>query len=224
MVRQSAEVETHASTPKRSYLRYAAGVAVLAVAIPIGLWWQSSSAPTGSGAVVPVRSIAVLPLQNLSRDPEQEFFSDGMTEALITSLAQLNSIDVISRTSVMRFKGTTKSVPEIGRELGVDAIVEGSVQRAGGRVRISAQLVRATTATNLWARDFDRDATDVLGLQADVARAIAQEIRLEAFDQRVGFVRWANVDPAFDGVRSDPRFEALVSRLHLPQTSGLARP
>jgi len=179
MVRQSAEVETHASTPKRSYLRYAAGVAVLAVAIPIGLWWQSSSAPTGSGAVVPVRSIAVLPLQNLSRDPEQEFFSDGMTEALITSLAQLNSIDVISRTSVMRFKGTTKSVPEIGRELGVDAIVEGSVQRAGGRVRISAQLVRATTATNLWARDFDRDATDVLGLQADVARAIAQEIRLE---------------------------------------------
>jgi TolB-like protein len=98
-----------------------------------------------------------------------------MTEALITSLAQLNSIDVISRTSVMRFKGTTKSVPEIGRELGVDAIVEGSVQRAGGRVRISAQLVRATTATNLWARDFDRDATDVLGLQADVARDRARD-------------------------------------------------
>src|SRR5262245_25912847 len=84
-----------------------------------------------------------------------------------------------SRTSVMRFKGTTKSVPEIGRELGVDAIVEGSVQRAGGRVRISAQLVRAATATNLWAQDFDREATDVLALQADVARTIAQQIRVQ---------------------------------------------
>jgi TolB-like protein/tetratricopeptide (TPR) repeat protein len=179
LVRQSAEIETSVPTRKRPYLAYAAAAVVLAAAVSIGLWWRSANTPGGGAGVAPVRSIAVLPLQNLSRDPDQEFFSDGMTEALISSLAQLNSIDVISRTSVMRFKGTTKGAPEIGRELGVDAIVEGSVQRAGGRVRISAQLVRAATATNLWARDFDRDATDVLGLQADVARAIAQQIRLE---------------------------------------------
>jgi eukaryotic-like serine/threonine-protein kinase len=178
LVRQSAEVEAPITARKRSYLPYAGAAIVILAALVAGLWWRSASRPSAAG-FAPIRSIAVLPLQNLSRDPDQEFFSDGTTEALISSLAQLRSIDVISRTSVMRFKGTTKSVPDIGRELGVDAIVEGSVQRAGGRVRISAQLVRAATDTHLWAQDFDRDATDVLGLQAEVARTIAQQIKVE---------------------------------------------
>ena len=124
-----------------------------------------------------IRSVAVLPLQNLSRDPDQEFFSDGTTEALISNLAQIHDLDVISRTSAMRYKGTTKTVPEIGRELGVDAIVEGSVQRVGGRVRITAQLIRASTDTHLWASEYERDAADVLKLEAEVARTIAQEIQ-----------------------------------------------
>ena len=124
-----------------------------------------------------IRSLAVLPLQNLSRDPDQEFFSDGTTEALICNLAQIRSLDIISRTSIMRYKGTTKTIREIGRELGVDAIVEGSVQRVGGRVRITAQLIRASTDTHLWANEYQRDAADVLKLEADVARTIAQEIQ-----------------------------------------------
>ena len=100
-----------------------------------------------------------------------------MTAALISSLAQIHSLKVTSRTSIMRFKGTTKTLPEIGGELGVDAILVGSVQRAGGRVRISAQVIRASTDTHLWAKEFDRDITDVLALEADVARAIAEEIK-----------------------------------------------
>jgi eukaryotic-like serine/threonine-protein kinase len=124
-----------------------------------------------------IRSLAVLPLQNLSRDPDQEFFSDGTTEALIGNLAQIRSLDVISRTSVMRYKGTTKTIPEIGRELEVDAIVEGSVQRVEGRVRITARLIRASTDTHLWASEYERDAADVLKLEAEVARVIAQEIQ-----------------------------------------------
>jgi len=124
-----------------------------------------------------IRSLAVLPLQNLSRDPDQEFFSDGTTEALICSLAQIRSLDIISRTSVMRYKGTTKTIPEIGRELGVDAVIEGSVQRVGSQVRITAQLIRASTDTHLWAGEYERDAADVLKLEAEIARTIAREIQ-----------------------------------------------
>jgi serine/threonine protein kinase len=124
-----------------------------------------------------IRSLAVLPLQNLSRDPDQEFFSDGTTEALICNLAQIRALEVISRSSIMRYKGTTKTVPEIGRELDMDAVVEGSVQRVGGRVRITAQLIRASTDKHLWAGEYERDAADVLKLEAEVARTIAQEIQ-----------------------------------------------
>ena len=132
------------------------------------------AAPAGSAARI--RSVAVLPMQNLSRDPGQEFLADGTTEALISSLAQIHDLDVISRTSSMRYKGTAKTMREIGRELGVDALVEGSVQRVGRRVRITAKLIRASTDKHLWAREYDRDAADVLKLEAEIARTIAQEI------------------------------------------------
>ncbi len=126
-----------------------------------------------------IRSLAVLPLSNLSRDPEQDYFADGMTEALIAELAQVRALRVISRTSAMHYKGTTKTVPEIARELEVDAIVEGSVMRVEDAVRINAQLVLAASDQHLWARSYERDLRDVLTLQSEVARAIAEEIQVE---------------------------------------------
>ena len=126
-----------------------------------------------------IRSIAVLPFQNLSGDPSQEYFSDGMTDILITNLAQIHALNVTSRTSAMQFKSTKQTIPEIGRVLGVDAIVESSVQRSGNRVRIAAQLIRASTDTHLWAKEFNGSASDLLELQSDVARSIAEEIRVQ---------------------------------------------
>ena len=98
-----------------------------------------------------IQSLAVLPIDNLSRDPEQDYFADGMTEELITDLAKIGSLRVISRTSAMQYKGTRRSLPEIGRALNVDAVVEGSVERSGNRVRITAQLIEAPTDRHLWA-------------------------------------------------------------------------
>ena len=123
-----------------------------------------------------IRSIAVLPLVNLSSDPAQEYFSDGMTDELITELAKFGNLRVISHTSVERYKQTKTSLPEIARELGVDAVVEGRVMRAGDRVRISAQLIDAHSDQHLWAQSYDRDLRDVLSLQAEVAQRIASQI------------------------------------------------
>jgi len=123
-----------------------------------------------------IRSVAVLPLQNLSGDPGQEYFSDGMTEELITELSRIKGLRVISRTTVMNYKGSKKPLPEIARELNVDAIVEGSVLRSGNRVRITAQLIYAPSDTNLWAEAYDRDVRDVLTLQTNVATDVAQEV------------------------------------------------
>ena len=131
-----------------------------------------------ASARVPIRSLAVLPLANLTGDPAQEYFSDGMTDALITNLASLPALRVISRQSVMRYKGSTKPLPEIARELGVEGVVEGSVVRSGGRVRITAQLVHAPTDRHLWARSYERRLEDVLALQGELSRAIAEEVRL----------------------------------------------
>jgi TolB-like protein/DNA-binding winged helix-turn-helix (wHTH) protein/tetratricopeptide (TPR) repeat protein len=131
----------------------------------------------GAG-VAPIHSIAVLPLENLSGDPGQDYFADGMTDALITDLAQGSNLKVISRTSAMQYKGAHKALPEIARELDVDAVVEGTVSRSGNRVRITAQLLAARTDRHLWAQSYERELTDVFGLQDDVARDIAQEIRV----------------------------------------------
>jgi TolB-like protein len=120
----------------------------------------------------------VLPLANLSRDPEQEYFADGMTDELIAQLAQIRALRVISRTSAMRYKGTNKSMPEIARDLNVDTVVEGSVLRSGDRVRITAQLIHGPSDRHLWAQSFERDFRDVLSLQGEVARAIAHEIQI----------------------------------------------
>ena len=137
----------------------------------------------GKGDGPSIRSIAVLPLQNLSGDPSQDYFADAMTEELITELSRIRALRVISRTSVMRFKQTNKSLPEIARELGVDGIVEGSVVRSGDRVRITAQLIHAVKDANVWAKTYDRDMQDVLELESTVASAIAREINVELTPQ-----------------------------------------
>src|SRR5450432_3740239 len=123
-----------------------------------------------------VRSIAVLPLLNLSSDPAQQLFADGITDELITNLAQIGSLRVISHTSAMAYLGTHKSAPEIARELGVDALVEGSVARSGNRVRITAQLIYAASDRHLWAHTFDLEMSDVLTVQGEVAREIAASV------------------------------------------------
>ncbi len=141
-----------------------------------GVAEAASSRDDGGGAV---RMIAVLPLANLSGDPAQEFFSDGMTEALITSLAQIGALRVISRTSAMRYKGATQTLPEIGRELGVDAVLEGSVLKAGDRVRITVRLSDTARDHLLWAHSYESEVGDILSLQSDVARHVASEVQVQ---------------------------------------------
>ena len=124
-----------------------------------------------------IRSVAVLPLEDLSGVPEQEYFADGLTDSLITALAKIGGLRVISRTSIMQYKHAPKTLPQIARELSVDAIVEGSVRRDGDRVRITAELIEARTDQHLWTESYDRDLRDILNLQMQVAAAIASEIR-----------------------------------------------
>jgi TolB-like protein/DNA-binding winged helix-turn-helix (wHTH) protein/Tfp pilus assembly protein PilF len=149
----------------------AAAVAALALA------WQASR---HSREGVPIiRSIAVLPLADVSEKAEEEYFADGMTDALITDLAAVRSLRVISRQSVMRYKASRKPLAEIGRELGVEAVIEGTVLRSGERVRVTAQLVHAASDRHLWARSYERDIGDVVALQGELARAIVREVRAE---------------------------------------------
>jgi TolB-like protein/DNA-binding winged helix-turn-helix (wHTH) protein len=141
-----------------------------------------------------IRSLAVLPLQNLSADREQEYFSDGLTDALITDLAQIRSLEVISRTSSMQYKGTKKSMAEVARELKVDGVVEGTVQRSGDRVRITAQLIDATNDRHLWAQSFERSPSDVIQLQDDIAQSISAAIATVAQPERARLHRKRPVD------------------------------
>jgi serine/threonine-protein kinase len=125
-----------------------------------------------------IRCLAVLPLANLSGDASQDYFADGMTEALIANLSKIRALKVISRTSIMQYKAAKKPLPQIARELGADGILEGSVQRSGGRVLVTAQLIHAASDTHLWANTFERNVQDVLVLQSDVATTVASEIKV----------------------------------------------
>jgi TolB-like protein len=143
-----------------------------------------------------IRSLAVLPLENLSRDAEQEYFAEGLTEALITTLAKIGELRVVSRTSVMVYKGVRKPLREIARELDVDAVVEGTVFRAGRRIRITAQLINAPKETHLWAESYERHLRDVLALQSEVAQAIAREVQVKLTPQeQAHFAQVKPVDP-----------------------------
>ncbi len=151
------------------------GMLIIAVLVSARFFRQTSTpAPKTE-----IQSLAVLPLENLSGDPSQDYFADGMTEALLTDLAKVSAIRVMSPSSVMRYKSARKQLPEIGRELNVDAVLTGSVVRSGERVRITLQLVHAATARNLWADSYERDLRDVLALQREIARDIVGAVRIE---------------------------------------------
>lgn len=155
--------------------RPATAAAVSAALRAIG----SGTSEPAAAAAKKISAIAVLPLRNVSRDPAQEYFADGMTEAIISDLARIRALRVISYTSAMRFKGVEKSLPEIARELNVDAVLEGSALLVGNRVRVSVQLVSARADETLWADRYDRELTDVLTLQSDVAASVAREIAIQ---------------------------------------------
>jgi TolB-like protein/DNA-binding winged helix-turn-helix (wHTH) protein/tetratricopeptide (TPR) repeat protein len=154
----------------------------------------------GNPTTARIQSLAVLPLENLSGDASQDYFAEGMTESLITDLARIGALRVISRPSVMQYQGVRKSLPEIGRELNVDAVLVGSVVRSGERVRINVQLIHAATDRSLWAESYDRDLRDVLALQKEVTQDIVGEIRIKLTPQeqvQFGSVRPVNPE-AYD--------------------------
>jgi TolB-like protein/DNA-binding winged helix-turn-helix (wHTH) protein len=165
---------------RRSWLLAAAAVCLVGIA----LWgWRQSRNRQPTSAVSAVRSLAVLPLENLSGDPSQEYFADGMTEEIIGRLSMIHDLRVISRTSVMHLKNTQFSVPEIAKALGVDAIIEGSVMREGSRIRVHAQLIRGATDEHIWAKSYDRELGETLGLEGEVSQAIAHEVGIKLTPQ-----------------------------------------
>lgn len=172
--------------------------AVLTALVIGGVMTARRRAGTVEGQPVHIRSIAVLPLTNLSGDPTQEYFADGMTEALITELAKIGQLRIISRASIMQYKHARKTSPEIARELKVDAVVQGSVFRSNDRVRITAQLIRAESDEHIWAESYERDLRDVLALQGEVARGIVNEIKinLSPQQQQSGVTNTRVINPA----------------------------
>jgi serine/threonine protein kinase/tetratricopeptide (TPR) repeat protein len=183
----------------------AAIIAALAIVLVLNVGglrsriWPGSGA--GSVATLPkIQSLAVLPLENLSGDPKQDYFADGMTEELITDLSKVGALKVISRTAMMRYKGTKKSLPEIAKELNVDAVIEGSVLREGERVRITAHLINAATQQDLWADSYERDMSSVLALQGEIASTVAGKVQVALTpDERSKLASTRTVNPqAYD--------------------------
>ena len=171
-------------------------VACLAVLIGLNVGGVRDRLLHRAAGPSPIKSLAVLPLENLSGDKEQEYFADGMTEELITNLAKISALKVISRTSVMLYKGSKKPLPQIAKELNVDALIEGSVLREGGQVRITAQLIQASTDQHIWAESYQRDLRGVLALQGEIASAIADKVRAAVTPQESERLKAARqVDP-----------------------------
>jgi TolB-like protein/DNA-binding winged helix-turn-helix (wHTH) protein/Tfp pilus assembly protein PilF len=199
--RQSEDAARKAALRRRIALGAAILIAIAALLFAFNLVGLRDRVVRAARAVgeppLRIQSVAVLPLENLSHDPEQEYFADGMTDELITSLAKIGSLHVISRNSVMLYKRQRKPTPQIARELNVDAVVEGTVLRAGNRVRITAQLIQANPEKHLWAESYERDLGDVLALQSEVAGAIANEIQIKVTSQeqaRLASARPVNPD------------------------------
>ena len=167
-----------------------AACVLIALAV-LGTWYLRSGM-----AARPIESLAVLPVKNFSGDPSQEFFADGMTDALIAGLSQIKAVKVISRTSAMHYKGTSETMPQIARELNVDGIVEVSITRSADRLRLTAQLIDARQDRHLWANSYERNVSDVLALQSDLVQAIAAEIRVQITPQETARLKTARrVDP-----------------------------
>jgi TolB-like protein/DNA-binding winged helix-turn-helix (wHTH) protein/Flp pilus assembly protein TadD len=182
---KSADETAFVASPMRPLRRVwlIAAAGGLVAAVLLGFAFAGRNGLFVRGSPVRIQSIAVLPLENLSGDPAQDYLADGMTDALTTELARLSALRVVSRTSTKRYKGTSKSSPEIARELQVDAIVEGAVIRSGDRVRIDAQLIQASSDRHLWAKGYERKLGDVVALQGELAQAIADEIHIRVTPQ-----------------------------------------
>lgn len=174
-----APVSSGAHSPVGRWNRPAALAIPVTALLALIVWGASSLHSRRSRDIPRISSLAVLPLENLSGDPNQDYFSDGMTDELITDLARLPGVRVISRTSTVQYKRTNKTMPQIARELNVEGVVEGTVVRLGDRVRIRTQLIYAPADRHIWAEAYERDLKDVLALQADLAQEIARKIRLE---------------------------------------------
>ena len=186
-------------------------------AVSFGLSLQGWHGRLLGGRAKPnIQALAVLPLANLSGDPEEEYFADGMTEALITELGRISSPRVISRQSVMRYKNTKKGLPEIARELNVDAVLEGTVERFGDRVRVTVRLDQVAPESQLWANQYTRDIRDVLRLQDEITRTVTDEIRVKLKPQE--YARLADSRPV-DPEAQDDYFRALHARNKLAVTT-----
>jgi TolB-like protein/DNA-binding winged helix-turn-helix (wHTH) protein len=171
--------------------------ALLLLGVVLWAVWYRIAWATKPRITTSFHSIAVLPLENLSGDPSQEYFADGITDALITQLAKLHGLRVISRTSIMQYKSLRKPLPDIARDLSVDAVVEGSVSRSGNRVRVTAQLVDAHADRHLWAEEYDRDLREILSLQSELARDIAEKVRANiSSEEQLLMARTGTVEPA----------------------------
>ena len=180
------------------YILVFPGIAALAVTITLAIGWEPLHKRFWSTSNKhPIESLAVLPLHNLSQDPEQEYFSEGMTDELITDLAKIARLRVISHTSVNRYKETKRPLPEIAQELGVDAVIEGTVLRSGDRVRITAQLIDARTDRHLWAESYERSVKDIFALQGEVAKQIATQVGINlTTGEQARLANIPAVDPA----------------------------
>jgi TolB-like protein/DNA-binding winged helix-turn-helix (wHTH) protein len=182
----------HALRPPRPwYSRKSASIPIFLLSVAIlvlllGRYTGKARSELSRNSRPRIQSLVVLPMDNLSADPEQDYFAEGIADALTTDLAQIGGVQVISRTSAVQAKARKWSLPEIGRALNVDAVVEGTVSQAGDRVRITAQLIHAQTDKHLWARSYERNLSDVLALQDEVARDIAQEIQQQINPERQG--------------------------------------
>jgi len=194
-VSQIPSVQQPAATPRLWLARYSP-LAALLVMVVAALAFGIARGRVTPSARPDITSLVVLPLDNLSADPAQAYLAAGLTEELTARLAQLRALRVVSRTSAMAFEGRQVSLPAIGRELHVDAALEGSVRYQDGRVNVSIQLIHAPTDTHLWAREFERDAADVLQLQRDVASAVADEVRVQITpDERARLASVPTVNP-----------------------------
>ncbi len=211
-------------TPFFSGQRHILVVAILVTLIAGfgGLRWHQQRSVLGSAATTGRHSVAVLPFQNLSGDTQNEYFSSGITEEIITKLSNIKSLEVASRTSVARFKGTQKDVKEIGRELGVRYVLEGSVRKAQDRVRITAQLIDSATGFHLWAEDFDRDLKDVFAVQEETALKIAAalNLRLSPEEQQALQRRYTQNPEAYDAFL---RGRSLMAEFDRPEKLEAAR-
>jgi serine/threonine protein kinase/Flp pilus assembly protein TadD len=224
-LRRSESSQTSVASQTPSKPRSAARLAILSLAALLlavggygGLhWYRGRAAPSPAKP-----SVAVLPFQNLSGDPQNEYFSDGTTEEIITKLSKISNLEVASRTSVARFKGTQEDVKQIGKELGVRYILEGSVRKAENRVRITAQLIDSTTGFHVWADDFDRELKDIFSVQEETALKIADALKLHLTPQEQQAVqrRYTQNVEAYDAYL---RGRALIGQFDLPANLALMR-